>query len=61
MTPQPQKDPQDQAFGSAASEDQDLVDELDEQGVEEDDLPDQPARQPRAASKAEPADQPQDQ
>jgi hypothetical protein len=51
---QPRKDPQDQAFGSAASRDQDLVDELQEAGVTEEELPDEPARAPRAGGKAEP-------
>lgn len=54
MSPdQPTQDPQDKAFGAAASRDQDLVDELEKKGVEEDELPDVPARHPRSAGKAE--------
>lgn len=53
MTEPPRKDPQDQAFGVASREDQELVDALEEEGVTEDELPDEPARQPRAAGKAE--------
>ena len=53
MAEQSRKDPQDQAFGAASREDQELVDELEKEGVTEDELPDQPARHPRAAGKAE--------
>jgi hypothetical protein len=53
MTEHPRKDPQDQAFGAASREDQELVDELEKQGVREEELPDEPARHPRAAGKAE--------
>ena len=56
MTPvEPKQDPQDKAFGAAASRDQEIVDELEKAGVAEDELPDQPARHPRAAGKAEPS------
>jgi hypothetical protein len=53
---EPRQDPQDKAFGAAASRDQDIVDALDEKGVTEDELPDEPTRHPRAGGKAEPAD-----
>ena len=56
---EPTQDPQDKAFGAAASRDQDIVDALDEKGVTEDELPDEPTRHPRAAGKAEPAGVPQ--
>jgi hypothetical protein len=49
------QDSQDKQFGSAAADDQEWVDELADEGVEEKDLPDDPARHPRAAGKAEPA------
>jgi hypothetical protein len=52
---QPTQDPQDKAFGAAARRDQDVVDALDEKGVTEDELPDEPMRHPRAGGKAEPA------
>jgi hypothetical protein len=56
MSPKEQtQDPQDKAFGAAASRDQDIVDELEREGVTEDELADTPARHPRAAGKAEPA------
>ena len=51
---EPTQDPQDKAFGAAASRDQDLVDELEKQGVTAEDLSDKPIRHPRAAGKAEP-------
>lgn len=51
---EPKKDPQDQAFGSAARHDQDVVDALEEAGVTEDELPSEPAREPRAGGKAKP-------
>jgi hypothetical protein len=55
MSPEEQKqDSQDKAFGAAASRDQDIVDELEKEGVTEDELADEPARRPRAAGKAEP-------
>ena len=52
--PEPAQDPQDKAFGAAASRDQDLVDALEKQGVTTDDLSGTPIRQPRAGGKAEP-------
>ncbi len=55
-TQEPRQDPQDKAFGAAASRDQEIVDHLAEQGVTENELPDEPARHPRAGGKAEPAD-----
>jgi hypothetical protein len=57
VTPEePTQDPQDKAFGAAASRDQDIVDELEKQGVTEDELPDEPTHHPRSAGKAEPAE-----
>ncbi len=50
----PTKDPQDQAFGAAAAEDQERADDLERQGAHTEDLPDAPARAPRAAGKAAP-------
>jgi hypothetical protein len=52
---EPTQDPQDRAFGAAASRDQDIVDALDEKRATEDELPNEPTRHPRAAGKAEPA------
>lgn len=50
------KDPQDQEFGTAAAADQELVDELADEGVDGEQLPDRPDRTaPRAGGKAEPA------
>ena len=54
-TREPRQDPQDKAFGAAASRDQEIVDELEKRGMTEDELSDEPARSPRAAGKAEPA------
>jgi hypothetical protein len=51
---EPTQDPQDKAFGAAASRDQDTVDELERQGITPEELPAQPKRHPRAAGKAEP-------
>jgi hypothetical protein len=50
------RDPQDNQFGKAAAEDQELADELKGDGVAEDELPDTPADPPRAGDKAPPAD-----
>jgi hypothetical protein len=47
------KDPQDQEFGAQAAADQEPVDELDADGIEEEELPDSPEKAPRAAGKAE--------
>jgi hypothetical protein len=55
MTDEPRQDPQDKAFGAAAAEDQEFVDELEDEGAEEDDLPEPVGESPRAAGKAEPA------
>lgn len=61
MSPEvPTQDPQDKAFGAAASRDQDIVDSLAEQGVTEDELPDEPTRHPRAGGKAVPSDSPEE-
>ncbi len=50
------QDPQDKAFGAAAAADAEIVDELDDRGVTEEELPDTPSEPPRAAGKAEPQD-----
>jgi hypothetical protein len=50
------QDSQDQQFGKAAAEDQEWVDQLDDEGIAPDDLPDGPDRHPRAAGKAKPAE-----
>jgi hypothetical protein len=55
MSPEaPSQDPQDKAFGAAASRDQQTVDELERRGVTMDELPDEPTRHPRSAGKADP-------
>jgi hypothetical protein len=46
------RDPQDNQFGKAAAEDQELADEVGEDGVAEDELADAPAEPPRAGDKA---------
>ena len=56
MKHQPTQDPQDKQFGATAAADQDLVDELEDEGVTMDQLPETPASKPRAGNKAEPAD-----
>ncbi|HEY6624500.1 MAG TPA: hypothetical protein VIX85_11745 [Acidimicrobiales bacterium] len=50
------QDPQDHQFGKAAAEDQELADELEDEGVTEDELPVAPDHPPRAGNKAPPAD-----
>ncbi len=50
------KDPQDHQFGKAAAEAQELADEMEDDGVTEDELPDAPDNPPRAGDKALPAD-----
>lgn len=60
MVQEPTQDPQDKAFGAAASEDQDIVDELERRGLTEEELSDEPTRHPRAGGKAEPATSEQD-
>ena len=51
------QDPQDKQFGTKASADQEFVDQLEDEGVELEDLPDTPSESvPRAGGKAEPAD-----
>jgi hypothetical protein len=50
------RDVQDHQFGMAAAEDQELADELENEGASDDELPDPPANPPRAADKAVPAD-----
>jgi hypothetical protein len=55
-TEEPTQDPQDKAFGAAASRDQEMVDALAEKGVAADELPDEPAHHPRSGGKAEPMD-----
>ena len=46
------RDPQDNQFGKAVAEDQELADELEDAGATEDELPDPPADPPRAGDKA---------
>ena len=49
-------DPEDQEFGRKAAEDQDTVDALEDKGVTEDELSDEPPRkEPRAGRKADEA------
>lgn len=48
------QDPQDKQFGAKAARDQERVDELEREGVDEEQLPDVPARAPLAGGKAEP-------
>lgn len=50
------RDMQDHQFGMAAAEDQELADELEDEGAAADELPDPPADPPRAADKATPVD-----
>jgi hypothetical protein len=50
------RDPQDNQFGKAVAEDQELADELEDGGVAQEELPDVPANPPRAGDKAPPAD-----
>ena len=50
------QDPQDHQFGKAAAENQELANELEDDGVTEDELPDAPDNPPRAGDKALPAD-----
>lgn len=57
---EPKQDPQDKAFGAAASRDQDIVDQLEKTGVTKDELSDEPTRHPRAAGKAEPSATPEE-
>ncbi len=56
-TDAPHRDPQDQAFGAAAARDEERVNELEDEGVDEEELPDRPDKHPRAAGKAEPDDE----
>ena len=48
------EDPQDKEFGASAAAAQDRVDELIEEGLEEEDMPDSSPDAPRAAGKATP-------
>jgi hypothetical protein len=48
------RDPQDLQFGKSAAEDETRVDELDERGVSEGQMPDHPQEAPRAGNKAKP-------
>jgi hypothetical protein len=48
------QDPQDKQFGASAARDQERVDQLEREGVDEEELPDEPSRSPRAGGKAEP-------
>jgi hypothetical protein len=53
---QEHKDPQDQEFGAEAAADQEAVDKLNDEGIGEQEMPDSPAKSPRAAGKAELSD-----
>jgi hypothetical protein len=48
------RDPQDLQFGKEAAEDQELADELEDEGATDDELPDPPTDPPRAGDKAPP-------
>ncbi|MBV8462938.1 MAG: hypothetical protein JO368_06575 [Acidimicrobiales bacterium] len=48
-------DPQDRQFGAAASEDQETVERLEEEGIGEEDVTDESREAPRAGGKAKPA------
>lgn len=48
------QDPQDKEFGAAAHRDAEVVDDLAEEGVNEEALPDERRGRPRAGGKAEP-------
>lgn len=50
------QDPQDKQFGAQARRDADVVDELEREGVDEGELPDEPSGEPRAGDKAEPTE-----
>lgn len=52
---QPNQDPQDRQFGAAAAADQELVDQLADEGVPIDTLSDTSDSEPRAGNKAPPA------
>ncbi len=56
---QNKKDEQDQEFGKQAADDQEIVDELDDLGATEDDLPDDRDDPPRAGGKARPEGEPE--
>ena len=57
MTPdRERKDPQDQEFGAQAAADQEKVEELEAEGVPEQEMPDSAQNSPRAAGKAAPVD-----
>ena len=53
--PERKPDPGDQEFGAAASRDAEKVDRLAREGVSEQELPDEPQREPGASGKAAPA------
>jgi hypothetical protein len=48
-------DPEDEQFGRQARKDQEEVDKLEEQGVTEEEVSDEPRQGPRAGRKAEPS------
>ena len=50
----PLQDPQDKAFGASAAADQEFVDELEDEGATDDQLPDPIGAPPRAGGKALP-------
>ncbi|MGH9086794.1 MAG: hypothetical protein ACRDYZ_01555 [Acidimicrobiales bacterium] len=54
--PERRQDPQDKQFGAQARRDAEVVDQLEEEGVHEDELSDNPSVEPRAGDKAEPQD-----
>lgn len=49
------QDPQDKQFGAQARRDAEVVDELEEEGVGEEELSDETPVEPRAGDKAEPS------
>ena len=51
------RDIQDHQFGMAAAQDQELAEDLENEGAAPDELPDPPANPPRAGDKAIPADE----
>lgn len=50
------RDRQDQEFGAQAAADQEKVDQLETEGVTQDEMPGSAQESPRAAGKAEPSD-----
>lgn len=56
--PERRQDPQDKQFGAQARRDAEVVDELENEGVDEDELTATPPVEPRAADKAVPPHRP---